>query len=226
MVDRLDKLGDRMVIGHVVDRQGRIVGDVIASDLFRLYNNNNVDAIETRVSDLEFEEAIAAAEAATTAAQAAADAAQTAADGADTAAAAAQDATDANARFLSISNSNVTGCTITATDAGANATVTISAHTRNYADGTSVAVTGGSVTGLAYSTQFFIYYDQTSLAGGAVTYAAVTSGPDAQPTAAGGSAPDRHYVGSVVTPAAAGGPILGAGAIAVNFDVPPGGNWL
>lgn len=188
-----------------------------------------MERIEGQFTAIEAAALQAELEGTITLAQDAADAAQTAATAADAAAIAAQDATDANARFLSISNSNVTGCTITATDAGASASIAVSNHTRNYADGTSVSVTGtgGSpLTGLAYSTQFFIYYDQTSLAGGAVTYASVTNGPDAQPTAAGGSAPDRHYVGSVVTPAAAGGPIAGAGAIAVNFDTPIGGNWL
>lgn len=223
MVDQLPPLqigspigyvkGDKVYIDTVFQRFIQTLLKVLASRL---------TAVELAVLQAQLEASIAVVETAT-------EAAQTAADNANTAATVAQTATEDNARFLAISNSNVTGCTITATDAGASATIAISSHTRNYADGTSVAVTGtgGSpLTGLAYSTQYFIYYDQSSLAGGAVTYATTTNGPDAQPTAAGGSAPDRHYVGSAVTPAAAGGPVLGAGAVAVNFDRPIGGDWL
>lgn len=177
------------------------------------------DLVESHVTELELQAALDAVDTAITAANDAATAANDAATD-------AQAATDNNARFLSISNSNVTGCTITATDAGANVTVTISAHTRNYADGTSVAVSGGSITALAYSTQYFVAYDDADLSGGAETYVAYTSGPDALTTAAGGAAPDRHYVGSVVTPAALGAPIDGAGAIPPIFDTPIGGNWL
>lgn len=163
------------------------------------------------------------------AAQAAADAADAAAAAANTAAAAAQTAADdaatantANARFLAISNSNVTGCTITATDAGSDVTISVSAHVRHYADGSQVNVNAGSVTALSYSSHYWLFYDQASLAGGAVTYQATTNGPDALTTAAGGAHPDRHLVGDVQTPAALGAPIPGDGA------VPPtiGGNWL
>ena len=111
-----------------------------------------------------------------------------------------------------LTNSYVDGLTLTATDAGASATITISGHNRVYpktdGTGTPVAVTGGSLSGLAYSTQYWIYYDQPSRAGGAVTYFASTS-----PTAQIG---DRHNVGAVTTPAAAGAPIPG------NVIRPPG----
>lgn len=142
------------------------------------------------------------------------------------AATSAQAATDANARFLKISSSTTTGLVITASDSGTDVTVNFSAHTRNYADGTSVAVNSGAITGLAYTTQYFFAYDQASLAGGVVTYEEYLSGPDAQTTAAGGAAPDRHYVGSVVTPAAAGGPTTGTQPVAITFDKPVGGDWL
>lgn len=111
-----------------------------------------------------------------------------------------------------LTNSFVESLTLTATDAGANATITISGHDRKYpkTDGTvtTAAVTGGSLTGLAYSTQYWIYYDQPSRAGGTVTYVASTS-----PTAQIG---DRHNVGAVTTPAAAGAPNPG------NPTRPPG----
>lgn len=135
-------------------------------------------------------------------------AAQAAADAANAAAASANAAADSAAAQSALGNSGVTGATITGSDAGASATVTISAHTRVYGDGTSVAVTGGSVTGLAYSTLYYIYYDQASRLGGAVTYQATTSDTTAAQTG------DRHLVGSVTTPAAlaadTGGDYVGA----------------
>jgi hypothetical protein len=97
-----------------------------------------------------------------------------------------------------LTNSYATGLTITATDAGSSVTITISAHTRVYpkADGstTNVAVTGGSITGQAYSTDLWIYYDQASRAGGAVSYQVSTS-----PIAQTG---DRHSIGAIKTVAA------------------------
>jgi hypothetical protein len=144
---------------------------------------------------------------------AAADAAQTAADSADAAAVAAQDAADGVNAASSLANSYVTGLTITATDAGANVTITISAHTRVYGDGTSVAVTGGSLTGQPYSTLIYVYYDQASRAGGAVTYVATTNLDDVAQLG------DRHSVASVTTPAAAAPPNDGGGVR------PPGGSF-
>jgi hypothetical protein len=143
-------------------------------------------------------------------AQNAADAANAAAAAAQTAATNAQTAADDAAAATAIANSYVTGVTITGTDAGANATINISAHTRYYADGTNVAVNLGSVTGLSYSTLYYIYYDQASRAGGAVTYQATTS----EATAA--QIGDRHTVGSVTTPAAAAPDNTG------DFVYPPG----
>jgi hypothetical protein len=137
--------------------------------------------------------AIAAANAAAASANAAAATAQTA----------ATDITEASA----LSSSYVSGATLTGTDAGANVTVTISAHTRRYPqpDGTTVdvAVNGGSVVGLAYATVYYIYYDDPTRAGGAVAYSATTS--DATAAQIG----DRHVVGAVQTPAAADPPSSG-----------------
>ena len=145
-------------------------------------------------------------------AQAAADTANAAAASANAAADAAQGAAANITASSALANSYTTGQTPQATDAGASATITIPAHTRVYGDGTSVAVSGGAVTGLAYSTRYWVYYDQASRLGGAVTYlAAVTIQGN------GAGAPDRHFVGAVETPAALGAPIDG-------FQVvPPGG---
>ena len=164
----------------------------------------NLEAIENAVNAvIDAQNAADAANAAAAAADAAAAAAQTAADTANTAAVTV-------AADSSLASSGVSGLTMTATDAGANATLTISAHTRIYGDGTSVSVSGGTVTGLAYSTGFFVYYDQASRAGGAVTYQATTSAATAAQTG------DRHSLGAVTTPAAAGPPNDG------NVNLPPG----
>lgn len=163
-----------------------------------------MENIESSVNAvIDAQNAADAANAAAAAADAAAAAAQTAADDATTAAATA-------AADSSLASSGVTGLTMTATDAGADATITISGHTRIYGDGTSVSVTGGSVTGLAYSTGYYLYYDQSSRAGGSVTYQATTSAATAAQTG------DRHSLGAVTTPAALGGPVDG------NINLPPG----
>lgn len=142
-------------------------------------------------------------EAAIAAAAAAAAAANTAAAAANTAAATAQSTADAIERESNLVNSYVTGLTLSAADAGADTTITVSAHTRVYGDGTSVAVNGGSITGVPYSTAAHVYYDQVSRAGGAVTYAYSTSAATAAQTG------DRHSVGAVTTPAAAAPPSNG-----------------
>lgn len=134
------------------------------------------------------------------AANAAADAANTAATTATTAAATAQNAADAASADNAIANSGVTGLTLTATDAGASVTIAISAHMRIYADGTSVSVSSGSLTGKAYSTTYYLYYHDAGHTGGAVAYIASTNASDAIQTG------DVHSVGAVLTPAALGSP--------------------
>lgn len=124
----------------------------------------------------------------------AAGAAQAAADDAQAAANAAQGAADSVGVVSKLTNSGCTGLTITATDAGTNATVTISAHTRVYGNGSTVAVGGGSVTGLAYGTGYYIYYDDPEFDGLSITYLATTS----EATAA--QINNRHLVGAVTTP--------------------------
>lgn len=92
------------------------------------------------------------------------------------------------------------GTTLSASDAGTDATITIADHTRVYGDISNVAVTGGNVNGLNYSTTYYIYYDDINRNGGSVSYHATTNSNTALPTKAAG----RHYVGKVVTPASGG----------------------
>lgn len=150
---------------------------------------------------------VAAAQAAADAANTAAAAADAAATAAGTAATNAQTTADDIAASNEIGTSFVSGATITGTDAGADVTITISAHTRHYPqpDGSTVdvAVNGGSLTGRAYSTLYYVYYDDPTHAGGAVSYASTTNDTTAAQLG------DRHLVGSVLTPAALGAPTGG-----------------
>lgn len=152
------------------------------------------NTLETAVIDIQ-----AALDAAATA-QTAADTAQTAANTAQTAATAAQNAADDATGLASVSTSGTNDVSITATDAGSDVTIDIAAHNRLYANGTTVAVNSGSLTGRAYSTLYYIYYDDAARTGGAVTYQSTTTKETAAQTG------DRHLVGSVTTPAALGAP--------------------
>jgi hypothetical protein len=157
------------------------------------------DALQGQVAD------IAALLAQVVAAQAAADAAQADAD------AAARE----TARINSYPSP---GSVLGATDAGTSATITIAAHTRVYpvqgsVDIADVAIAAGSVTGLAYSTRYFIYYDDTTLALTTPTFLATTTSATAQVGAAAG----RHFVGYISTPASGGTGTVGTGG------GPPGG---
>ncbi|KKL26895.1 hypothetical protein LCGC14_2390690, partial [marine sediment metagenome] len=82
---------------------------------------------------------------------------------------------------------------LTATDAGATATVNIASFTMRVA-GNDVSISSGSVTGLSFDTLYYIYYDDPNLAGGAVTYASTTTKEDALDNSG------RFFVGSILTP--------------------------
>lgn len=169
--------------------------------------------INTAINELSIQvNQIAAAQAAADAANAAAAAADIAAANADAAAAAAQGTADAVQAESSLANSFTTGLTITATDAGANVTIAMSAHSRVYGDGTTVAVNAGNVLALAYSTSYWIGYIDAARTGGAVTYTASTT------IQGNGTSANYHFVGAVITPAAAappatGEPVLPPGAV-------------
>lgn len=90
------------------------------------------------------------------------------------------------------------GVTLTGTDAGSDATVTISAHTRIYGNGDTVAISSGSITGLAYSTTYGIYYDDSTLAVTSPTFLSTTTTSNSLPTANA----SRHHIGVITTPAA------------------------
>lgn len=194
MALRLDRL----------QRGDKLQGDDGVTQFYQTLHQRMVEQIEQAfITQQEQIDAIAAA-------QAAADAANAAAAAADASATAAQAAADGAGEASSLATSGTSSLTITATDVGADVTITISAHTRVYGDGTSVAVAGGSLTGRPYSTILYIYYDDATRAGGAVTYQTTTSQATAAQTGV------RHSLGAVTTPAAAAGPVTGAP------NLPPG----
>lgn len=88
---------------------------------------------------------------------------------------------------------------LTAVDAGSNATIGVAAHSVQYGFGT-VAYNAGSITGLSYSTLYYVYADDPTYAGGAATYLATTNALTVT------SANGRYYLGAITTPAAAGPP--------------------
>jgi hypothetical protein len=102
---------------------------------------------------------------------------------------------------------------LSAVDAGTDATITVAGFTRFYDDGTSLAVTGDSLTGLAYATMYAVYYDDPTRGDTTPTFVATTFGGEARHNFAVG----RHFVGTITTPAA-GMPDTGG-----DPYVPPGG---
>lgn len=162
---------------------------------FQVWWQQVIEDIQEQISGLE------AALAAVAAAQAAAAAAQETA----TAVTAAQEH----------QSSYPTDATLAGVADGATAKITISAHVRRYPqpDGSllSVNVSAGAVTGLAYATTYYVFYDDPDRTGGAVTYQALETAADATQTGI------RHTVGAASTPATSGdtpttgGQVRGAG---------------
>lgn len=170
----------------IVDGQGR------PTLQFQLLYQRNLEAIEGAVSGLaEQLEAIQAAQA----------------------------SADAAARELARINSyTVPTVALSAADAGSDATITVANHTRVYpvqgtVDVPDVAITGASLTGLSFSTDYYVYYDDATLEDETPTFLTTTSIETAQVGAAAG----RHFVGKVTTPVDGGGATGGTGGF------PPGG---
>lgn len=107
---------------------------------------------------------------------------------------------------------------LSSADAGSDATITVDPHKRVYPvqgsiDVADVDVAGGTITGLPFSTGYYVYYDDPTLADDTPAYQATTDAKTAQVGAAAG----RHFVGYVMTPADGGGSTGGSGGS------PPGG---
>jgi len=121
--------------------------------------------------------------------------ADAAAASANAAAAAATAATaDAALTNSYVSPANILTAEIDPADA-TKAAIIVANHTRYYGDGTSVAVDGATISGLALSTLYYVVYQDASRAGGAVVYQTTTS------VSAAGQSGAQHLVGSITTPA-------------------------
>lgn len=132
--------------------------------------------------------------------------------------AAQADATAAAREEARINSYPLPSSVLSASDAGATATISIAAHTRVYPvqgdiDVPDLSVGSGSITGLSFSTKYYVYYDDTTLADTTPSYLATTTASTAQV----GSAAGRHLVGVVTTPADGGSGTSGEGPL------PPGG---
>lgn len=122
-------------------------------------------------------------------------------------AAAVADITAAQADIIAVTTSDkissswtVPAKVLTAVDAGTDVTITIANHTRLYGDGSQLAVTGGTFTGKAYSTNYGVYYDDLTCADTTPAYGITTTLSNAQNNFVAG----RHRVGDLVTPGAGG----------------------
>ena len=106
-----------------------------------------------------------------------------------------------------INSYTVPATILAASDAGDNTiTITISDHNRVYGDETTVAVTGGTLTGLLPSTRYYVFYDDPDWQGGTVVYSTCDC-PDM-----GGQGNGQHAVGDILTPAI-GGATTGGGGV-------------
>jgi hypothetical protein len=85
---------------------------------------------------------------------------------------------------------------LTASAGVSNATITVLSFTMRTSSKGDISITGSSITLLSYSTLYYIYYDDPTLAGGSVTFVPTTT----KATAIQGAG--RFFVGSIVTPAA------------------------
>jgi len=95
----------------------------------------------------------------------------------------------------SIINSSITPAGVlssTYDTASMKSNITISAHTRNYTDGTSKPVSGGTLGPFDPGSYFYVYYDDPLRLGGDVSYQTATDPAVSAQTAAG-----RHSVGGI-----------------------------
>ena len=106
----------------------------------------------------------------------------------------------------------VPAAVMTATDAGSACSIIVADHVRIYGDGSQLAVAGRTITGLAYSTDFGVYYDDPNCTDQTPSYIATTIAAEAQ----NNFVPGRHRVGVVSTPASGGTDTSGG-------SLPPGG---
>lgn len=106
------------------------------------------------------------------------------------------------------------GAILSAADVGSDCTITIANHTRKYGDGSSLSITGGTITGRAFSTTYYVYYTDSSMSDTTPNFLSTTNPNTAAPNATTG----RHFCGAITTPADGGGGTSGG-------TEPPGGDY-
>lgn len=191
----------------LVDKNGRPTSafhqwwDRMAKNIEESFND--LTEVVSDISDLQAEMALRIAE--IEEALAAANAAQA-------------DATAAAREAARLNSYPAPNSVLSAEDVGTDCTITIDAHTRVYPvqgsiDVPDVSITSGTVTGLAFETDYWIYYDDETLISTTPTFQATTSSA----TAMVGAAAGRHYVGFITTPADGASGTGGIGG------TPPGG---
>jgi hypothetical protein len=102
----------------------------------------------------------------------------------------------ANASYRPLTNP------LTAVDAGSNATINIASFVMRVA-GNDFNISSGAITALTYDTLYYVYYDDSTFAGGAVTFNVTL----VKETALNGAG--RFFVGSIHTPIAGGNQSIG-----------------
>ncbi|WP_444911044.1 hypothetical protein [Microbulbifer sp. PAAF003] len=100
---------------------------------------------------------------------------------------------------------------LSGSDNGSSAKITISAHTVQYA-GFTVSYNSGSITGLNFSTTYYVYVNDADYTGGGVTYYATT---EIWQLAAGIG---RRAIGTITTPADGGGTTTPPDPFCVDYD--------
>lgn len=89
---------------------------------------------------------------------------------------------------------------LSATDAGTSASITVLDHTRYYGDTTQLAITGATLTGLAYDTTYGVYYDDPTFSDTTPSFQTTTTLSHALNNYVEG----RHFLGSITTPVSGG----------------------
>jgi len=94
---------------------------------------------------------------------------------------------------------------LTATDAGSNATISVASFNLLTSAQGTISYNSGSITALSYSTLYYVYLSDLTLAGGTVTYLATTTKTNPLNGAA------LFYIGSITTPGSGGAATTGNG---------------
>lgn len=105
---------------------------------------------------------------------------------------------------------------LTAVDDGTTSTITIADHNRVFGDGSTLAITGGTLTEQPANAAVALYYDDPTGANKMPTFLATTVIKDAQAV----SGEHRYFLGVIYTPVAGSGATqTGGGAYPIGSSV-------